>query len=170
SWSSDQPPLTGQLAGPAVSKPGFCTRFGPRLSVGSAVRPPPINGVDCARAAGAADDIVSIMIKIPAIQRRIWPSTLLFSCRSYIGGKWISQPAGHGQGQGQARYRTHVCENSEVTSSTFSSGAAVTWHLTLRIKTVGGGRGGQSTGMQAERESREVGAASPAAQPPMARI
>ncbi|HEY3101549.1 MAG TPA: hypothetical protein VGL14_21685, partial [Methylomirabilota bacterium] len=72
------------------------------------------------------NDIVSTMIKTPAIERRIWPSTLLFSCRSYIGGKRISQPAGEGQGQGQAWNWTHVSEKSVITSSTFSSVAAVT--------------------------------------------
>ncbi len=70
-------------------------------AVGSIVRPPETEDTDCARAAGAVDDIVIAAIRNTAIERRIRDLHPSGSCRLYSCGKPISQPAGVGQGGDQ---------------------------------------------------------------------
>src|SRR5262245_800446 len=94
-------------------------------AVGSVVRPPETTDADCARAAGAVDDIAITAIRSAAIERRIRTSTPSGSCRLYSAGKPISQPAGVGQGGDQTGNATHLFEKAEFRSSTFSPGAAV---------------------------------------------
>src|SRR5438309_842711 len=90
------------------------------FTFGSAVRPPPIRGVDWARAIGAVDVIVIIAIRTPAIQRRI--CTLhrsgLVSVLQRLGNEFPSDR--RGQGQGQSFESTHLCGNTDLGTSTFA--------------------------------------------------